>query len=92
MTSEPGVLARYQALIDDGTLAPDPAQQPDEYHGLKVGRLRELEALGLADQVGPGQWVIGDGAEATLRATRKCWSSSGSREGLAEWGEPQQHF
>ena len=26
MTSEPGVLARYQALIDDGTLAPDPAQ------------------------------------------------------------------
>ena len=51
--------------IIDMALAPD--KQPDEYHALKVGRLRKLEALGLADQVGPGQWVIGDGAEATLR-------------------------
>ena len=55
---------RRTGIID---MAPDPDRQPDEYHALKVGRLRKLEALGLADQVGPGQWVIGDGAEATLR-------------------------
>ncbi|WFE89842.1 DUF3363 domain-containing protein [Roseibium porphyridii] len=47
--------------------APDTDRKPDEYHHLKVGRLRKLQALGLADQVGPGQWVIGDDAEATLR-------------------------
>ncbi|MHA7776013.1 relaxase/mobilization nuclease domain-containing protein [Roseibium sp. M-1] len=56
--------SRRTGIID---MAHDPAQQPDEYHALKAGRLRKLEALGLADQVGPGQWVIGDGAEATLR-------------------------
>lgn len=55
---------RRTGIID---MAPDPARQPDEYHALKVGRLRKLEALGLAEQIGPGQWVIGDGAEATLR-------------------------
>ncbi|TGV95995.1 DUF3363 domain-containing protein, partial [Mesorhizobium sp. M2D.F.Ca.ET.145.01.1.1] len=38
-----------------------------EYHVHKVGRLRKLEALGLADQVAPGQWVIDDRAEPTLR-------------------------
>ncbi|MGX8009061.1 relaxase/mobilization nuclease domain-containing protein [Mesorhizobium sp. ORM8.1] len=48
-------------------LAQGPHSQPDEYHVQKVGRLRKLEALGLADQVGPGQWVIDDKAEATLR-------------------------
>ncbi|MER8677601.1 MULTISPECIES: DUF3363 domain-containing protein [unclassified Mesorhizobium] len=41
--------------------------QPDEYHVLKVGRVRKLETLGLAEQVGPGQWLIADKAEATLR-------------------------
>lgn len=48
-------------------LAPHPGRQPDEFHALKVGRLRKLEALGLADQVGPGQWVISDTAEKRLR-------------------------
>lgn len=56
--------SRKTGIID---MAPDPTRQPDEFHALKIGRLRKLEALGLADQVGPGQWVIGDGAEATLR-------------------------
>ncbi|MES0008948.1 MULTISPECIES: DUF3363 domain-containing protein [unclassified Mesorhizobium] len=41
--------------------------QPDELHVLKVGRVRKLETLGLAEQVGPGQWMIDDKAEATLR-------------------------
>ncbi|MBW8298301.1 MAG: relaxase/mobilization nuclease and DUF3363 domain-containing protein [Hydrogenophaga sp.] len=48
-------------------LAPHAAQQPDEFHAMKVGRLRKLETLGLADQIGPGQWVMADNAEATLR-------------------------
>ncbi|MBL6854181.1 MAG: DUF3363 domain-containing protein, partial [Alphaproteobacteria bacterium] len=48
-------------------LAPHPNRQPDEFHALKVGRLRKLESLGLADQVGPGQWTVSESAEATLR-------------------------
>jgi len=48
-------------------LAPHPDRQPDEFHALKVGRLRKLEGLGLADEIGPGQWTIPDKAEATLR-------------------------
>jgi type IV secretory pathway VirD2 relaxase len=48
-------------------LAPHPDRQPDEFHALKVGRLRKLESLGLADQMGPGQWVLSENAEATLR-------------------------
>ncbi|GGC94295.1 relaxase/mobilization nuclease domain-containing protein [Chelatococcus reniformis] len=48
-------------------LAPHADRQPDEFHALKVGRLRKLEALGLADQVGPGQWSMVENAQATLR-------------------------
>ncbi|MHC2275699.1 type IV secretory pathway VirD2 relaxase [Bradyrhizobium diazoefficiens] len=48
-------------------LAPNPAQQPDQFHALKVGRLRRLESLGLAHQLGPGQWVMDEAAETTLR-------------------------
>ncbi|OJH60776.1 relaxase/mobilization nuclease domain-containing protein, partial [Agrobacterium pusense] len=56
----------YRTGIVD--LAPRPDQKPDEFHALKVGRLRKLETLGLADQVGPGQWVVSETAEKTLRA------------------------
>ncbi|WP_118137583.1 VirD2 family relaxase/mobilization nuclease [Oceanicella sp. SM1341] len=55
---------RAASVIDT---APVPDRQPDEYQPLKVGRLRKLETLGLAAEVGPGQWVIDDKAEATLR-------------------------
>ncbi|PKU22940.1 relaxase/mobilization nuclease domain-containing protein [Telmatospirillum siberiense] len=48
-------------------LASVPGQQPDEFHALKVGRLRRLETLGLAHQVGAGQWVMDETAENTLR-------------------------
>ena len=51
-------------LID---MAPLAGGQPDEFHALKVGRLRKLETLGLATQVSHGQWVIDNKAEATLR-------------------------
>ncbi|TPI11640.1 DUF3363 domain-containing protein [Mesorhizobium sp. B4-1-3] len=56
--------SRNTGLID---LAPSASLQPDEYHALKIGRLRRLEVLGLADHVGSGQWVISDKAEAVLR-------------------------
>jgi type IV secretory pathway VirD2 relaxase len=48
-------------------MAPHADRQPDEFHALKVGRLRKLESLGLADQIGPGQWTLAENAEATLR-------------------------
>lgn len=48
-------------------LAPRPDRQPDDFHALKVGRLRKLESLGLANQIGPGQWAISETAETTLR-------------------------
>jgi type IV secretory pathway VirD2 relaxase len=48
-------------------MAPHPDRQPDEFHALKVGRLRKLESLGVADQVGPSQWVLSEKVETTLR-------------------------
>ncbi|WP_318763227.1 relaxase/mobilization nuclease domain-containing protein [Aminobacter niigataensis] len=48
-------------------LAPQPDRQPDEFHTLKVARLRRLEVFGVAGQVGPGQWFIKPEAETVLR-------------------------
>ncbi|WP_306259965.1 VirD2 family relaxase/mobilization nuclease [Pararhizobium sp. IMCC21322] len=48
-------------------LAPRRGGQLDGLQALKVGRLRRLEKLNLADQIGPGQWVMKDTAETTLR-------------------------
>jgi len=48
-------------------LAPATDRQPDEFHALKAGRLRRLESLGLAHQIGSGQWVMDEAAETTLR-------------------------
>ncbi|UXT20432.1 DUF3363 domain-containing protein [Agrobacterium tumefaciens] len=56
--------ARDTGVID---MAPDPGCQPDAFHAVKVGRLRKLETLGLAERVGPGQWSVDEKAEATLR-------------------------
>ena len=53
-----------QDVID---LAPYTDRQPDEFLTQKVGRLRKLEALGLAHQIGHGQWTISDDAETVLR-------------------------
>ncbi|BCG96960.1 relaxase/mobilization nuclease domain-containing protein [Mesorhizobium sp. 131-2-1] len=54
---------------DDGVidLAPRADKPPDEFHAMKVGRLRKLESLGLAEQLGPGQWIVDERAEAALR-------------------------
>jgi hypothetical protein len=52
-------------------MAPSPDRQPDEFHALKVGRLRKLETLGLADQVGPAN------GRCRTRPKRRCarWAS-----------------
>ncbi|MGX5733846.1 relaxase/mobilization nuclease domain-containing protein [Bosea thiooxidans] len=60
-------------LVRDGgktgiiDLAPRPDRQPDEFHALKVGRLRTLEILSVAGQVSHSQWHIAENAEAVLR-------------------------
>jgi len=56
--------ANEQGVID---VAPSPDRQPDAYLTQKVGRLRHLEHLGLAEATAPGQWVIAKDAEPTLR-------------------------
>ncbi|WP_283179947.1 VirD2 family relaxase/mobilization nuclease [Gemmobacter sp. 24YEA27] len=48
-------------------LAPHADRPQDELHTVKVGRLRTLEVLGVADQIGPAQWVIRPEAETVLR-------------------------
>jgi type IV secretory pathway VirD2 relaxase len=48
-------------------MAPDPDARPDADLALKLGRLRKLERLALADQIKPGLWVIADNAEPALR-------------------------
>jgi len=57
--------AHKSGIVD---MAPPGDRQPDEFHALKVGRLRILESLGLAHQIGHAQWYISDEAEPTLRA------------------------
>jgi type IV secretory pathway VirD2 relaxase len=56
---------RESGILD---MAPAPGRQPDEHHALKVGRLRKLEALGLATEICNAQWVMEPESEATLRA------------------------
>lgn len=56
--------AGKSGIID---LAPRADQTPDEFHALKVGRLRRLEVLGVAGQVGHSQWFIKPEAESVLR-------------------------
>lgn len=56
---------REAGVID---VARDVNGGPDAFLPIKLGRLRKLETLGLADEIGPGQWVIDQKAEATLRA------------------------
>ncbi|WP_323718150.1 relaxase/mobilization nuclease domain-containing protein [Paracoccus aminovorans] len=60
-------LARDAARSGVIDLAPDPDRQPDAYASYKVTRLRKLETLGLADQIGPGQWVLTENAQTVLR-------------------------
>ncbi len=60
-------------LVRDGgksgivDLAPLTDRPQDEFHALKVGRLRTLEVLGVAGQIGHSQWFIKPEAETVLR-------------------------
>lgn len=56
--------AARHGVID---LRPEPGQQREEFYTIKIGRLRKLEALGLAHPVGPGQWSLSENAEEELR-------------------------
>ncbi|OCC23803.1 type VI secretion protein [Croceicoccus estronivorus] len=48
-------------------MAPEPGVRPDGDHVLRMGRLRKLERLGLANEIAPGQWTLADNAQAALR-------------------------
>ncbi|MBU2655760.1 relaxase/mobilization nuclease domain-containing protein [Acidomonas methanolica] len=49
------------------SLAPDPGRQPDQFAVMKTGRLRYLERMGLAHDIGDGRWRLDETAEPTLR-------------------------
>lgn len=51
-------------VIDLGRVS---GEQPDAFATVKLGRLRRLETMGLAHQVGPDRWRMDERAEATLR-------------------------
>lgn len=48
-------------------LRPKPGQLPEEFHAIKIGRMRKLEALGLAHPLGAAQWSLSENAEGVLR-------------------------
>lgn len=48
-------------------LRPRFGERPDESHALKIGRMRKLEELGIAEPLGPAQWRLPETAEASLR-------------------------
>src|SRR5204863_3065509 len=61
---------RWAGLVaDDGLIdLRRPADRaPDALHGARVGRMRKLQALGLADESRPGLWRLDPDAEVALR-------------------------
>ena len=65
-TSLDGQLAR-EAVGGVVDLRPRFGERPDETHALKVGRMRKLEGLGIAEPLGPAQWRLPETADASLR-------------------------
>lgn len=57
----------HEAVNGVVDLRPRFGERPDETHTLKVGRMRKLEGLGIAEPLGPAQWRLPDAAEASLR-------------------------
>ena len=57
--------AGADGLVD---LRPDAAGPRDPLRELRIGRMRELERLGLAEPAGSARWVLASDAEAQLRA------------------------
>jgi type IV secretory pathway VirD2 relaxase len=64
-------LQRTAATAADGVIdlrpAANGAEGDRQLHGLLIGRLQQLEAMGLAQAIGPAQWKLIAGAELTLR-------------------------
>ena len=56
--------AAHGSVVD---LRPKPGQSQENFHGIKLGRMRKLEALGLARPLGPTQWSLSENAEDVLR-------------------------
>src|SRR5262249_14891659 len=67
--------AANRGIID---LRPDRYPKGDDLQTIKIGRMRQLERLRLADRVGVGQWTPVENAEPTLRAVSATISSSAS--------------
>jgi type IV secretory pathway VirD2 relaxase len=57
--------AANRGIID---LRPDRYPKGGDLQTIKIGRMRQLERLGLAHQVGVGQWTLVEDSEPTLRA------------------------
>lgn len=58
-------IAAREGVID---MAPAANTHPGVDHVYRMARLRKLEGLGLAEEIGPGQWTLSEGAEPLLRA------------------------
>jgi type IV secretory pathway VirD2 relaxase len=56
--------AAHGSVVD---LRLEPGQEQETFHGIKIGRMRKLEALGLARPLGPAQWSLSENAEEVLR-------------------------
>jgi type IV secretory pathway VirD2 relaxase len=89
-------LAR-EAAVNRGIidLRPDRYRKGDDLQTIKIGRMRQLERLGLAHQVGVGQWIFAENAEPTLRALgERNDIIKRIHRGLAEhgWERPTSSF
>ena len=66
-----GFDSRLRDMADDNAglvdLRPSPADKDPEMHRLLVGRAQVLERLGLAEAIGPAQWILKPGLEQILR-------------------------
>jgi type IV secretory pathway VirD2 relaxase len=62
-------LAR-EAMANSGIidLRPDRYRKGDDLQTINIGRMRQLERLGVAYQVSSGRWTLAENAEPTLRA------------------------
>lgn len=59
-----------QAAGQDGgviDLRPDKTREHDPLHQFKIGRMRKLERMGLAEPIDPGRWILKPQAEPMLR-------------------------
>ena len=92
--------AAHGGVVD---LRPKPGQSQENFQGIKIGRMRKLEALGLARPLGPAQWSLSETAENVLRElgerndiikrihrglTEKGWERGASNFVLYGEGEP----